>query len=77
LENTSVISFSTVVYIALLVLIVVALKGGIKIVPQSENWLVERLGKFNRKLDAGLHIIIPFFEVIQHKVPIQETQAAT
>lgn len=74
MENTSFISFSTVVYLAFLALILVSLKSGIKIVPQSENWLVERLGKFNRKLDAGLHIIIPFFEVIQHKVPIQETQ---
>lgn len=70
----SMLSFSTVVYIALLVLIVIALKLGIQIVPQSENWIVERLGRYNRKLDAGLHIIIPFFEVIQHKVPILETQ---
>jgi regulator of protease activity HflC (stomatin/prohibitin superfamily) len=52
----------------------VALKLGVKIVPQSENWLVERLGKFNRKLEAGLHLIIPFFESVRFKVPIQERQ---
>jgi len=70
----STLSSSTVVYLVFLVLIVVALKLAIQIVPQSENWIVERLGRYNRKLDAGLHIIIPFFEKIQHKVPILETQ---
>jgi regulator of protease activity HflC (stomatin/prohibitin superfamily) len=54
--------------------VLVVLKLGVKIVPQSENWLVERLGKFNRKLEAGLHLIIPFFETVRFKVPIQERQ---
>ena len=40
--------FSNVVFIMLVVLVLVTLKLGINIVPQSENWLVERLGKFNR-----------------------------
>jgi regulator of protease activity HflC (stomatin/prohibitin superfamily) len=35
---------------------------------------VERLGKYNRTMEAGLHFLIPFFEAIQHKVPIQERQ---
>jgi len=74
MEATSGISFSTIVYIALLVLVIVALKGGIKIVPQSENWLIERLGKYNRKLEAGLHLTIPFFESVRYKVQIQERQ---
>ena len=52
---------------------------GIKIVPQSQNWLVERIGKYNRTLEAGLHFIIPFFESIpeSHKVSIQEIQLPT
>jgi regulator of protease activity HflC (stomatin/prohibitin superfamily) len=74
MESTSFISFSTVVYIALLILVLIGLKGGIQIVPQSENWLIERLGKYNRKLEAGLHITIPFFESVRYKVQIQERQ---
>jgi regulator of protease activity HflC (stomatin/prohibitin superfamily) len=66
--------FSNVVFIMLVVLVLVTLKLGINIVPQSENWLVERLGKFNRKLEAGLHLLIPFFESVRYKVPIQERQ---
>jgi regulator of protease activity HflC (stomatin/prohibitin superfamily) len=67
-------TFSTIVYIFILLLVIYALKLSINIVPQSENWLVERLGKYNRKLEAGLHLVIPFLETIRHKVPILETQ---
>jgi len=74
MESNSFISFSTIVYIAFLVLILFALKGSIKIVPQSENWLVERLGKYNRNLEAGLHLTVPFFESVRYKVQIQERQ---
>ena len=74
MEATSGISFSTIVYIAFLILILVSIKSGVKIVPQSENWLIERLGKYNRKLEAGLHLTIPFFETVRYKVQIQERQ---
>ena len=67
-------SISSLITLALAALVFVTLRGAIKIVPQSENWLVERLGKYHRKLDAGLHLLIPFFETVQHKVPIQERQ---
>ena len=68
------LSFSNIVFIVFVALVLLTLKLGINIVPQSENWLVERLGKFNRKLEAGLHLIIPFFESVRYKVPIQERQ---
>lgn len=67
-------TFGTVVLFFLLALIVVAIIAGVKIVPQSENWLIERLGKYNRTLGAGLHVIVPFFESVRYKVPVQETQ---
>jgi regulator of protease activity HflC (stomatin/prohibitin superfamily) len=60
--------------LVLTVLVLFYLLLAVKIVPQSQNWLVERLGKFNRKLEAGLHIIIPIFERISHKVDILERQ---
>ena len=65
------LSFSNIVLIVFVALVLLTLKLGINIVPQSENWLVERLGKFNRKLEAGLHLIIPFFETVRYKVPIR------
>jgi regulator of protease activity HflC (stomatin/prohibitin superfamily) len=47
-------------------LIVLAL--AVRIVPQGEEWLVERLGKFRKKLDPGLHIIVPFLDRITYKL---------
>ena len=63
-----------VIFILLAILIVVALVLAIKIIPQSENWVVERIGKYDRTLQAGLHIIVPFFETVRYRVVIQETQ---
>ena len=68
------LSFSTIIIITLVIATVVVLKLAVKIVPQSENWIVERLGKYNRTLEAGLQLIIPFFEAIKFKVAVQETQ---
>lgn len=58
----------------LALLVLVYLFFAVKIVPQSQNWLVERLGKFNRRLEAGLHIIVPFFEAVRYRVDILERQ---
>lgn len=72
MENS--FSFSSLVYLGLLVLVLITLRHSVFIVPQSENWLIERLGRYNRKIEAGLHLLIPFFEVVRHKVSIQEVQ---
>ena len=68
------LSFSTIIIFTLVIATVVILKLAVKIVPQSENWVVERLGKYNRTLEAGLQLIIPFFEAVKFKVVVQETQ---
>ena len=67
-------SFASVVYLFILVLVLVTLRYSVFIVPQSENCLIERLGRYHRKIEAGLHLLIPFFEVVRHKVSIQEMQ---
>ena len=66
--------FGTVILFLLAALIVITLVLSIKIIPQSENWVVERIGKYDRTLQAGLHIIVPFFETIRYRVLIQEIQ---
>ena len=63
-----------VVVLAILVVCVLFVLLGLKIVPQTENWLIEKLGKYNRTLAAGMHIIIPFFERVAHRESILERQ---
>ncbi len=46
----------------ILVLVVVVIMAGVKVVPQSETKVVERLGKFHSVLQPGLNFIIPFID---------------
>lgn len=60
--------------IVCLAVVVVLLVPAIKIVPQTENWLVERLGRYSKTLSAGVHIIVPIFDRIAHRENILERQ---
>ena len=53
---------------------VIVLKLGVKVVPQSKVFVVERFGKYSRTLNAGLSLIIPFLDRIAHKVDVLERQ---
>ncbi len=44
------------------VLVIVVLIKGAVIVPQKSAFIIERLGKFDRSLEAGFHILIPFVD---------------
>jgi regulator of protease activity HflC (stomatin/prohibitin superfamily) len=54
--------------IALLVFAGITLAKGIRIVPQGEEWIVERLGKYHGTLHPGLNIIIPYLDNIAYKL---------
>ena len=54
--------------VALLVFAGVTLAKGIRIVPQGEEWIVERLGKYHSTLHPGLNIIIPYLDRIAYKL---------
>jgi len=58
--------------LVLLFPIAVALWLGIRIVPQGEEWVVERLGRFDRILSPGFNIIIPFVEQVRYKVTTKD-----
>jgi regulator of protease activity HflC (stomatin/prohibitin superfamily) len=47
---------------------------GIKIVPQSKEYIVERFGKYEKTLPAGLSLIVPYIERVAHKISILERQ---
>jgi len=59
---------------ALLILLFFLYKFTIKIVPQGEVWIIERLGKYNRIAKPGFRIILfhPFYEKIRKRVIIKE-----
>lgn len=57
--------------ILLAIVLIIAVKS-IKVVRQSEVYLIERLGKFHKIADAGLTIIIPFFDKVRSVVSLKE-----
>ena len=56
----------------LLVIIAVIAFKTIKIVKQSEVYVIERLGKFHKIADAGLTIIIPFMDQVRSVVSLKQ-----
>ena len=57
--------------ILLLIVLVIALKS-IKVVRQAEVYIIERLGKFHKIADAGLTIIVPFFDHVRSVVSLKQ-----
>ncbi len=52
--------------------VIVTLYKGINIVPQGEEWIVERLGRFSRTLKPGLNIIVPYIEKVRRRVSTRD-----
>lgn len=60
------------ILLVLLVIILIIAASSIKIVKQSEVYIIERLGKFYKVADAGLTIIIPFFDHVRSVVSLKQ-----
>ena len=62
----------TVFLIILFVIIIILAIASIKVVNQSEVYIIERLGKFQKAADAGLTIIVPFIDRVSSVVLLKE-----
>lgn len=61
-----------VILIALAVLVITTIVLGVKIVPQGDKFIVQRLGKYSSTLNPGLNFIIPFVDLIAYKVTTKD-----
>jgi regulator of protease activity HflC (stomatin/prohibitin superfamily) len=60
------------VLIALIVFILIVVIRGIKIVPQSKAFVVERFGGYNATWNVGIHVLIPFVDRIAKRISLKE-----
>ncbi|MBQ4470812.1 MAG: paraslipin, partial [Kiritimatiellae bacterium] len=61
------------IFVAIVAFIVlVAIMKTAVIVPQKTAFIVERLGRYRCTLDAGFHILVPFFDRIAYKHTLKE-----
>jgi regulator of protease activity HflC (stomatin/prohibitin superfamily) len=52
--------------------VIYALTRMVRIVPQGEEWVVERLGKYSTTLLPGLHLLVPFVDVVAYQIVTKE-----
>ena len=62
------------IYILGALFILICLFLGVRIVPQSEKFVVERFGRLRAVLGPGINFIVPFMDVVRHKVSVLERQ---
>lgn len=62
------INAGLIITLAILVFVVVTIAKGVRIVPQGEEWIVERLGKYHGTLKPGLNIVIPYLDKIAYQL---------
>jgi len=65
---------SNLIYLLIAVLVIVVIFKGVKIVPQSEQHVIERFGRLHKVLGPGINLIVPFLDVVRHKISILERQ---
>lgn len=58
--------------ILLIVIAVIFVTRSVKVVPQQNAWVVERLGKYNASLAPGLNFLVPFIDKVAYKHSLKE-----
>ena len=58
--------------LVVLIILAVIAASGIKIIPQSRAYVVERLGAYHRTMQTGLHYVFPFIERVANNVSLKE-----
>jgi len=64
--------FSTIIGLLILVWAAVTLMRAVRIVPQQQAWVIERLGRFHGVLTSGIQIIVPIFDRVAYKFDMRE-----
>ncbi len=62
----------TIILVGLVLFLFIVFFKSIRIVPQRSAFIVQRLGKYNGTLDAGLHVLIPFLDKVAYKHSLKE-----
>ncbi len=57
-----------IVIVAVILFVIITIAKGVRIIPQGEEWIVERLGKYHSTLKPGLNIIIPYIDQVAYKL---------
>ena len=59
-------------WVALAILTIILIKSAVIFVPQNTAYIVERFGKYNKTMEAGLNMLIPFFDRVAYTRTLKE-----
>ena len=62
----------TIILVGILFFALIIFVKTIRIVPQKQAFIIERLGKYSRTLEAGFHILTPFIDRVSYKHTLKE-----
>jgi regulator of protease activity HflC (stomatin/prohibitin superfamily) len=62
----------TVLLLGVALIVIIALFTAARVVPQRSQFVVERLGKYSRTLDAGFHMLMPFLDRVSYQHSMKE-----
>jgi regulator of protease activity HflC (stomatin/prohibitin superfamily) len=65
---------ANILFLSLAIFIIICIMSGVRIVPQSQKFVVERLGRLHAVLGPGINFIVPFLDRVRHKVSVLERQ---
>ena len=68
------LSGGTIVTLLIAAFLILAVFMGVRIVPQSEKFVVERFGRLRAVLGPGINLIVPFIDRVAHRISILERQ---
>ncbi len=71
------LSGGNIVLLILATFLILTVLKGVKIVPQSQKFVVERFGRLQTVMGPGINFIVPFLDVVRHKVSVLERQLPT
>ncbi|PTB86353.1 paraslipin [Pseudidiomarina aestuarii] len=63
---------STVLALGFALAVIIIILKTARIVPQRSNFVIERLGRYNRTLDSGFHLLIPFIDKVAYQHTLKE-----
>lgn len=58
--------------IAGVIILILIFKNIVRIVPQNHAFIVERLGKYSRTMEAGIHFLVPFIDRVAYRHSLKE-----
>lgn len=60
------------IFLGLIILLLIILVSRIKVVPQSQVYVIERIGSYHQTWNTGLHFLVPFIDRIAKRVSLKE-----